>query len=41
MFEKDVFPKLVNEGKLYAYPKMKRWQDCGTFKRWQEAIENW
>lgn len=42
MFEKDVFPKLAFAGKLYGYKvKEGRWQDCGTFERWEKAIREW
>lgn len=41
MLEKDVFPKLAEEGKLYAYPFEGQWFDTGTFERWQRVIEEW
>ncbi len=41
MLEKDLFPKLAKEGQLHGYKWQGRWQDVGTFERWEEAIKNW
>ncbi len=41
MLETDLFPELVKEKKLYGYKFKGRWQDIGTFKRWEEAIKTW
>lgn len=41
MLEKDLFPKLAEEEKLYGFPYQGKWYDCGTFERWQKAIEEW
>jgi mannose-1-phosphate guanylyltransferase/phosphomannomutase len=41
MVETDLFPKLAKEEKLYGYKFKGRWQDIGTFKRWEEAIKTW
>jgi NDP-sugar pyrophosphorylase family protein len=42
MIERDVFPVLAAEGKLYGL-KMEhaRWYDCGTLERWERAINEW
>lgn len=39
MIEKDIFPKLAQEGKLAAFPGMTKWMDCGTWERYEKAIE--
>jgi len=41
MFETDLFPQLAKEGKLFGYKFEGKWQDVGTFERWEEAIKNW
>ncbi len=41
MLEKDLFPKLAQEGKLFGFRHEGRWQDCGTFDRWQKAMTDW
>ena len=42
MIEKDIFPKLAEEGKLAGYKiKNGRWYDCGTLERWEKAIKEW
>ena len=41
MVETDLFPKLAQEGKLFGYKWKGRWQNVGTFERWEEAINNW
>lgn len=41
MFENDLFPRLAKEGKLHGYKWQGKWQDVGTFARWEEAIKNW
>ncbi len=41
MLETDLFPRLAKEGKLFGYKWKGRWQDVGTFERWEEAIKNW
>jgi len=41
MMETDLFPKLAKEKKLFGYKTRGRWQDVGTFERWEEAILNW
>ncbi|TET84303.1 MAG: nucleotidyltransferase family protein [Candidatus Nealsonbacteria bacterium] len=41
MVETDLFPQLAKEGKLFGYKWEGKWQDVGTFERWEEAIKNW
>lgn len=41
MLEEDLFPKLAKKGKLFGYKWKGKWQDVGTFERWEEAIKNW
>jgi len=41
MTEIDLFPKLAKLGKLAGYKWEGKWNDTGTFKRWEEAIKNW
>ncbi|MBU0762540.1 MAG: NTP transferase domain-containing protein [Candidatus Altiarchaeota archaeon] len=41
MLEKDVFPKLSSEGKLFGYPFSGQWFDTGTPEAYERAIKNW
>lgn len=41
MFEKDVFPKLAEQGKLFGYPFKGQWFDIGNMERYEEAIKGW
>ncbi|MBI4439236.1 hypothetical protein HY640_04850, partial [Candidatus Woesearchaeota archaeon] len=41
MLEKDVFPKLAAEGRLYGYPFSGQWFDTGTLERYERAIKEW
>ncbi len=41
MLETDLFPKLAKERKLFGYKWKGKWQDVGTWKRWEEAIKHW
>lgn len=41
MLERDLFPKLAKEDRLHGFPYKGQWYDCGTFERWQRAIEEW
>jgi mannose-1-phosphate guanylyltransferase len=41
MMEKDVFPKLADEGKLYGYPYEGQWFDTGTHESYEKAIKHW
>lgn len=40
MVEKDVFPKLAREGKLFGYPFAGYWKPIGTFEQYEEAIHD-
>ncbi len=40
MLEKDVFPKLAKEGKLFGYPFSGYWKPIGTFQQYEEAISD-
>lgn len=41
MLEKDVFPRLAAEGKLFGFPFTGQWYDTGTFERYEKAIREW
>jgi NDP-sugar pyrophosphorylase family protein len=41
MLEKDVFPKLAEEGKLRGFPFSGQWYDTGNFNRLERARKNW
>jgi len=41
MSETDLFPQLARSGNLIGYKFKGQWQDCGTFERWNRAIEMW
>ncbi len=41
MLEKDVFPKLAKEGKLFGYHFKGQWFDTGTMERYETAIKEW
>jgi len=41
MLERDLFPHLARQGKLYGFKWEGHWYDCGTFERWEDAINNW
>jgi NDP-sugar pyrophosphorylase family protein len=41
MYEKDVFPKLAKQGKLYGYIFSGQWFDTGTPERYEKAIKEW
>ena len=41
MIEKDIFPNLAKEGKLFGYRFDGQWFDVGTFSAYEEAIKNW
>lgn len=41
MIEKDVFPKLAQEGKLYGYVYTGQWYDLGTMESYERAIKKW
>jgi NDP-sugar pyrophosphorylase family protein len=37
MVEKNIFPKLAKEGKLFGFKFKGKWIDCGTWERYQTA----
>lgn len=41
MLEKDIFPKLAKEGRLYGYPFKGQWFDTGNMERYERAIKEW
>lgn len=41
MLEKDVFPKLAKEGKLFGYPFSGQWYNTGTLELYEQAIKEW
>jgi mannose-1-phosphate guanylyltransferase len=41
MSEKDVFPKLAKEGRLFGYPFSGQWFDTGNIERYERAIKEW
>jgi mannose-1-phosphate guanylyltransferase / phosphomannomutase len=41
MFEKDLFPRLAEQGRLGGCVLDGPWYDCGTMERWERAINEW
>lgn len=41
MFEKHLFPRLAQEGRLAGCELDGQWYDCGTMERWERAIQEW
>jgi len=41
MLEKDVFPKLAKEGKLFGYKIEGQWFDTGTHEAYERVIKEW
>ncbi len=41
MLEKDVFPKLAKEGRLFGYPFSGQWYNTGTLEDYKQAIKEW
>lgn len=39
--EREIFPRLAAEGKLFGYKSAGRWYDCGNLERWEKAIREW
>ncbi len=39
--ERDIFPRLAKEGKLFGHKIEGRWFDCGNLERWETAIREW
>ena len=41
MIEKELFPILAKEKKLSGFKGVVRWTDCGTWERYEKALEEW
>ena len=41
MIEKDIYPRLAKEGKLFGYPFEGVWFDTGTHEAYEEVIKKW
>ncbi len=41
MLERDVFPKIAEEGKLFAFPFSGQWFDTGNIERYEKAKNEW
>lgn len=41
MIEKDLFPKLAKEKKLAGFKFNGKWMDCGTWERYEQALQEW
>ncbi len=41
MLEKDVFPKLAKQGRLFGYPFSGQWFDTGNIQRYERALKEW
>ena len=41
MLEKDVFPIVAHEGKLFGYPFSGQWFDTGNIDRYEKALKEW
>ena len=41
MLEKDLFPQLAKEHKLFALKTTCQWFDTGTFELWERVIKEW
>lgn len=41
MVEKDLYPRLSREGKLFGYPFSGQWFDTGTHEAYEKAIKEW
>lgn len=39
--ERDVFPKIAQEQKLFGYPFPGQWFDTGTLERYEKALKEW
>jgi len=39
--EKDIFPKLAEQGKLFGFPFSGQWFDTGNLERYERALKNW
>jgi len=41
MLEKDVFPALAKQGRLFGYPFSGQWYDTGNMERYEKALKEW
>ena len=41
MLERYLFPKLAEDKLLFGYKLKGKWQDVGTWERWEQAIKSW
>ena len=39
--EKDIFPKVIAESKLFGYPFEGQWFDTGTPEAYEEVLKKW
>jgi mannose-1-phosphate guanylyltransferase len=39
--EKDIFPKLAAQGRLFGFPFSGQWFDTGNLERYERALKNW
>ncbi|NIP40022.1 MAG: NTP transferase domain-containing protein [Candidatus Aenigmarchaeota archaeon] len=39
--EKEIFPKLADQGRLFGFPFSGQWFDTGNLKRYERALKNW
>ena len=41
MIEKDIFPGLTKDRKLAGFKCQGKWVDCGTWERYEKALQEW
>jgi len=41
MFERDLYPKLAEAGKVYGYPFEGQWFDTGTHEAYERVLKEW
>lgn len=41
MIEKDIYPRLAGDGRLYGYPFEGQWFDTGTPEAYEEVLKEW
>jgi mannose-1-phosphate guanylyltransferase len=41
MLERDVFPRLAQQGRLFGFPFSGQWFDTGNMERYEKAIKEW
>ena len=41
MLEKDVFPELARQGRLFGFPFSGQWFDTGNMERYERALKEW